>query len=40
MDENRSVPSDLQHLTLRTLGHYEARSEAFRADARPDVCQN
>jgi len=41
MDENHSNPSDLRHLTLRTLGHYEARAEAFRAGTRDhDVRQN
>ena len=41
MDENRLDSSDLQHLTLRTLGHYEARAEAFRAGTRDhDVRQN
>lgn len=41
MDEYPSAPSDLQHLTLRTIGHYEARAEAFRAGTRDhDVSQN
>src|SRR5688572_31861031 len=41
MDEIQSNPRDLQHLTLRTLGHYEARAEAFRAGTRDhDVRQN
>ena len=41
MDEYPSVPSDLQHLALRTIGHYEARAEAFRAGTRDhDVSQN
>ena len=41
MDENRLDSSDRQHLTLRTLRHYEARAEAFRAGTRDhDVRQN
>jgi SAM-dependent methyltransferase len=41
MDEIPSDPSDLQHVTMRTLGHYEARAEAFRAGTRDhDVRQN
>jgi SAM-dependent methyltransferase len=41
MDEKRSDTRDLQHFTLRTLGHYEARAEAFRAGTRDhDVRQN
>lgn len=41
MDEIPSDPSDLQHVTIRTLGHYEARAEAFRAGTRDhDVRQN
>ena len=41
MDENPSDPGDLQRLALRTLGHYEARAEAFRAGTRDhDVRQN
>ena len=41
MDKTPSDPSDLQHVTMRTLGHYEARAEAFRAGTRDhDVRQN
>jgi SAM-dependent methyltransferase len=41
MEENPSEPRDLQHLALRTLAHYEARAEAFRAGTRDhDVRQN
>jgi SAM-dependent methyltransferase len=41
MDEIQSNPSDLLHVTLRTLGHYEARAAAFRAGTRDhDVRQN
>lgn len=41
MDEIPPDPSDLQHVTTRTLGHYEARAEAFRAGTRDhDVRQN
>jgi SAM-dependent methyltransferase len=41
MDEYQSDPSDLQHPTVRTLGHYEARAEAFRAGTRDyDARQN
>lgn len=41
MDENPSNPNDLRHLAARTLGHYDARAEAFRAGTRDhDVRQN
>jgi SAM-dependent methyltransferase len=41
MDENELDLSDLQHVALRTLGHYEARAAAFRAGTRDhDVRQN
>jgi hypothetical protein len=41
MDEHQSDPSGLQHLTRRTLGHYETRAEAFRSATRDhDVRQN
>ena len=41
MDEVPSDSSDLQYLTLRTLGHYNSRAEAFRAGTRDhDVRQN
>src|SRR5215203_5983368 len=41
MGDDQSVAGDLQHVSLRTLGHYEARAEAFRAGTRDhDVRQN
>ena len=41
MDENQSDRIDLQRIALRTLHHYEARAEAFRASTRDhDVRQN
>jgi len=41
MDEHLPDPSDLQQLTQRTLAHYGARAEAFRAGTRDhDVRQN
>ena len=41
MDPDLTEPGDLQHVTLRTLRHYEARAEAFRAGTRDhDVRQN
>lgn len=41
MDKYASDGSDLLHLTRRTLRHYEARAEAFRAGTRGhDVGQN
>jgi len=41
MDDVPPDSSDLQHLTLRTLGYYDSRAEAFRAGTRDhDVRQN
>lgn len=41
MDEHASDSSDLLRLSRQTLGHYEARAEAFRAGTRDhDVRQN
>jgi SAM-dependent methyltransferase len=41
MDEHAPDPGDLQQLTAQTIGHYEARAEAFRAGTRDhDVRQN
>ena len=41
MEQIQRNPRDLQQIALRTLGHYEARAEAFRACTRDhDVRQN